>query len=72
VECIRTFFKRRFRYEGAVFPHFQCVNEEEEADGEHPRLDVAVVQDKKFKILEKVWPLTSAFGVTDPRLLVSI
>lgn len=42
VECIRTFFRRRFKYESALYPRFKTVKAE--SNGEHDgfRLDVMV------------------------------
>lgn len=40
VECIRTFFKRRFDYESNLYPRFQKTIDDE--DGEGFRLDVVV------------------------------
>ncbi|KAH7104593.1 RIO1-domain-containing protein [Auriculariales sp. MPI-PUGE-AT-0066] len=42
VECIRTFFRRRFRYESILFPRFKKTMKEEGEDGEHFKLDIAV------------------------------
>lgn len=44
VECIRTFFKRRFHYESSLYPRFQStVTEESQGkDGTGFRLDVMV------------------------------
>ncbi|KAG8974918.1 hypothetical protein FRC05_006595 [Tulasnella sp. 425] len=43
VECIRTFFKRRFNYESNLYPRFQkTVDSKDGADGEGFRLDVVV------------------------------
>ncbi|KAF9650483.1 RIO1-domain-containing protein [Thelephora ganbajun] len=49
VECIRTFFRRRFRYESNLYPRFRsAINRKEgeegakEGDGEDFRLDVVV------------------------------
>ncbi|KAG6902908.1 hypothetical protein C0995_010078 [Termitomyces sp. Mi166 len=39
VECIRTFFKRRFQYESALYPRFRKIVAEE---GDNFRLDVVV------------------------------
>jgi RIO kinase 2 len=41
VECIRTFFRRRFRYESNIYPKFSRINESTGKDGAY-RLDVAV------------------------------
>lgn len=60
VECIRTFFRRRFGYESALYPRFQKTvsdgAEREKEDGF--RLDVVVAASgfsrKEAKILEEV------------------
>ncbi|KAF7347774.1 Tudor domain-containing protein [Mycena venus] len=57
VECIRTFFKRRFRYESALYPRFKStLSEDGVATGEF-RLDVMVAasgfKQKDMKILEE-------------------
>ncbi|EJD55601.1 RIO1-domain-containing protein [Auricularia subglabra TFB-10046 SS5] len=41
VECIRTFFRRRFRYESILYPRFKKTIADGE-DGENFRLDVVV------------------------------
>ncbi|EGO00924.1 hypothetical protein SERLA73DRAFT_51043 [Serpula lacrymans var. lacrymans S7.3] len=56
VECIRTFFKRRFKYESSLYPKFQSTKDR---DGEeHFRLDVEVAASgfskKEQKVLEDV------------------
>ncbi|KAF7310963.1 Tudor domain-containing protein [Mycena chlorophos] len=57
VECIRTFFRRRFRYESALYPRFKSImNEEGIATGDF-RLDVMVsasgFKQKDMKTLEE-------------------
>jgi len=42
VECIRTFFRRRFRYESILYPRFKKTMTEEGEEGEQFRLDVVV------------------------------
>ncbi|KIO26465.1 hypothetical protein M407DRAFT_200419 [Tulasnella calospora MUT 4182] len=43
VECIRTFFKRRFNYESNLYPRFQkTIDSKDDGDGEGFRLDVVV------------------------------
>ncbi|TFK77036.1 RIO1-domain-containing protein [Pluteus cervinus] len=42
VECIRTFFRRRFQYESALYPRFRKVLNDTNEEGETFRLDVAV------------------------------
>jgi RIO kinase 2 len=58
VECIRTFFKRRFRYESALYPRFKStISEDGVATGDF-RLDVMVAasgfKQKDMKMLEEV------------------
>ncbi|KAH6917321.1 atypical/RIO/RIO2 protein kinase [Coprinopsis sp. MPI-PUGE-AT-0042] len=48
VECIRTFFRRRFRYESAMYPKFKRTMAEATPDGADFRLDV-VVEASGFK-----------------------
>ncbi|KAG6911913.1 hypothetical protein DXG01_000160 [Tephrocybe rancida] len=57
VECIRTFFKRRFQYESALYPKFRkTMAEENPEDGDNFRLDVVVAASgfgrKDQKVLE--------------------
>lgn len=56
VECIRTFFKRRFRYESTLYPRFRKVLEESGESGF--KLDVMVEASgfgrKEMKVLEEV------------------
>jgi RIO kinase 2 len=59
VECIRTFFKRRFRYESALYPRFKStLSEGDAADGKEFRLDVVVAASgfgrKEMQVLEEV------------------
>ena len=43
MECIRTFFRRRFNYESRLYPRFKStLKEGGEQDGEGFRLDVVV------------------------------
>ncbi|KDR85063.1 hypothetical protein GALMADRAFT_149576 [Galerina marginata CBS 339.88] len=55
VECIRTFFKRRFRYESSMFPRFRKAIEDSGQEGF--RLDVMVEASgfgrKEMKVLEE-------------------
>ena len=57
VECIRTFFKRRFRYESSLYPRFRKTLED---PGQGPgfKLDVMVEASgfgkKDMKVLEEV------------------
>lgn len=55
VECIRTFFKRRFQYESSLFPKFRKIIAEGTSEGENFRLDVVVE--------------ASGFGRKDMRML---
>jgi len=60
VECIRTFFKRRFGYESKLFPRFTITESEEGENNESKgfRLDVVVsasgFESKDMKALEDV------------------
>ncbi|TDL28729.1 RIO1-domain-containing protein [Rickenella mellea] len=55
VECIRTFFRRRFRYESVLYPRFQTVMSDEKVAGF--KLDVVVAASgfgtKSMKIIEE-------------------
>ncbi|RPD64931.1 RIO1-domain-containing protein [Lentinus tigrinus ALCF2SS1-6] len=43
VECIRRFFRRRFRYESNIYPRFRAINSEKSTDGsEEWHLDLVV------------------------------
>lgn len=42
VECIRTFFRRRFKYESAMYPRFKTVKAESSGEQDGFRLDVMV------------------------------
>jgi RIO kinase 2 len=58
VECIRTFFRRRFRYESALYPRFKStLSEGPENEGDGFRLDVVVSASgfgrKEARILEE-------------------
>jgi RIO kinase 2 len=56
VECIRTFFRRRFRYESAIYPKFKSTVGNGSKDGF--RLDVVVEASgfgrREMKVLEQV------------------
>ncbi|TFK41090.1 atypical/RIO/RIO2 protein kinase [Crucibulum laeve] len=56
VECIRTFFKRRFQYESALYPKFRKTVSESQTHGDDFRLDVVVAASgfgrKEMKVLE--------------------
>ena len=62
VECIRRFFKRRFRYESVLYPRFRTVlkegEEKEKEGGDDFRLDVVVEASgfgrKEMRTLEEV------------------
>lgn len=59
MECIRTFFRRRFKYESALYPRFKAVtNKGDETEGEGFQLDVMVSASgfakKDQKMLEEV------------------
>ncbi|KAJ7110144.1 RIO1-domain-containing protein [Mycena epipterygia] len=57
VECIRTFFKRRFRYESALYPRFKSTMSADGVATGDFRLDVVVAasgfKQKDMKILEE-------------------
>jgi RIO kinase 2 len=57
VECIRTFFARRFRYESSLYPKFRKVLSDG-AEGDDFRLDVMVEASgfgkREMKVLEEV------------------
>ena len=57
VECIRTFFRRRFKYESAIYPRFKGSIGEGGKD--EFRLDVVVEASgfgrREMKVLEQVW-----------------
>jgi RIO kinase 2 len=60
VECIRTFFRRRFEYESALYPRFKSTLKEKEngVEGEDFRLDVVVAASgfkrRDMQMLEEV------------------
>jgi RIO kinase 2 len=58
VECIRTFFRRRFKYESALYPRFKAIKPGNDKEGEGFRLDVMVAASgftkKDQKVLEEV------------------
>jgi len=71
VECIRTFFKRRFQYESSLFPRYRKVLAEGASEGENFRLDVVVGASgfgrKDMRILDQV----SAIRIwLDARLMI--
>ena len=57
VECIRAFFRRRFKYESAIYPRFKGTIGE--GGGDEFRLDVVVEASgfgrRDMKVLEQVW-----------------
>ena len=66
VECIRTFFKRRFGYESRLYPRFGSVGDEE---GERFKLDVMVeasgFKKKDLQALEEVRLLPKCSTASD-------
>ena len=58
VECIRTFFRRRFQYESNLYPRFRTTLKDGSGDGDGFQLDVVVAASgfKKSdqKVLEEV------------------
>jgi RIO kinase 2 len=68
VECIRAFFKRRFRYESVLYPRFKSIlGGDGDANGENFRLDVVVAASgfgrKDMKVLEEVSGIHSIFNL---------
>lgn len=63
MECIRTFFRRRYQYESVLYPKFSRVLRECPS-GEEFRLDVMVAAsgfgNKEMKVLEEVSLLDTA------------
>jgi len=79
VECIRTFFRRRFRYESNLYPRFRSTIKRKEGeggakegDGEDFRLDVVVAasgfKHNEQKVLEEV----SDHSPTDSRVVLVV
>lgn len=66
VECIRTFFKRRFQYESSLFPKFRKIIAEGTSEGENFRLDVVVEASgfgrKDMRMLDEVSIIYIRFG----------
>ena len=62
VECIRRFFRRRFRYESVLYPRFSSTMKDGEEKGEGFKLDVVVAASgftkKDMSTLEEVSFLT--------------
>lgn len=59
VECIRRFFRRRFRYESSIYPRFRSINSEKSGDGSDEwHLDLVVAasgwNQGEQKVLEEV------------------
>lgn len=58
MECIRKFFKRRFKYESALYPRFNAIKLSDNQEGRGFRLDVVVAASgftkKDQKVLEEV------------------
>jgi RIO kinase 2 len=58
VECVRTFFRRRFQYESALYPRFKSTLSDSCDQGDGYRLDVVVAASgfakKEMKDLEDV------------------
>ncbi|KAK0506133.1 RIO1 family-domain-containing protein [Armillaria luteobubalina] len=56
VECIRTFFRRRFQYESSLYPRFKTIATEDSSESTF-RLDVVVAAsgfgNKDMKVLEE-------------------
>lgn len=61
VECIRAFFRRRFRYESAIYPRFKSTVGDGSSEDDGFRLDVIVEASgfgrREMKVLEQVWSL---------------
>lgn len=59
VECIRAFFRRRFRYESAIYPRFKSAVNDGSSKDDGFRLDVIVEASgfgrREMKVLEQVW-----------------
>jgi RIO kinase 2 len=59
VECIRAFFRRRFRYESAIYPRFKSTVSDGSSKDDGFRLDVIVEASgfgrREMKVLEQVW-----------------
>jgi RIO-like serine/threonine protein kinase len=58
VECIRTFFRRRFKYESSIYPHFKRTLGE--SGGHDFKLDITVEASgfsrREQRVLEEVAP----------------
>ncbi|KAF9229352.1 RIO1-domain-containing protein [Gyrodon lividus] len=66
VECIRTFFRRRFKYESALYPRFKAIEPAHDKEDEGFRLDVVVAASgfakKDQKVLEEYMERVEAEG----------
>ncbi|KAG2159934.1 RIO1 family-domain-containing protein [Suillus bovinus] len=69
VECIRTFFRRRFKYESALYPRFKTVKAESNGEHDDFRLDVMVAASgfvkKDQKTLEEYMEVVRANELQD-------
>lgn len=69
VECIRTFFRRRFKYESALYPRFKAVKAESNGEHDDFRLDVMVAASgfakKDQKTLEEYMEAVQADELRD-------
>ncbi|KAG2149935.1 RIO1 family-domain-containing protein [Suillus cothurnatus] len=69
VECIRTFFRRRFKYESALYPRFKTVKAESNGENDGFRLDVMVAASgfakKDQKTLEEYMEAVQANELQD-------
>lgn len=58
MECIRRFFRRRFRYESVLYPRFKSTMKQGEERSDSFQLDVVVAASgfskKEMKTLEEV------------------
>ncbi len=70
VECIRAFFRRRFRYESAIYPRFKSTVGDGSSKDDGFRLDVIVEASgfgrREMKVLEQVW---GSFGYVNCALM---
>jgi len=69
VECIRTFFRRRFKYESALYPKFKAVKAESNGDGDVFRLDVIVAASGFVKKDQKTLEEVRSHSLTTDKLL---
>ena len=65
VDCIRTFFRRRFQYESVLYPRFKSILSDSNQEGDGFRLDVVVAASgfakRDMKVLEDVGLISSFF-----------